>query len=578
MRRSFILFFVILVTFFFSKNVFAASINYSPVSKNISVDETFTITVSLASSDKAVNAFSGSVTFPENLLSVKSVSTDGSVADFWTIQPSIGSSSIRFEGLVLNPGFTGSSGKLFSVTFESKSQGVAYVSLTSASTLANDGLGTNIFNGVIPKSTITIGAVSPVSTTPVVTEGVPLAPIVSSSTHPDPSSWYNNKKVTLEWEVPDSVTDVNYSIDKIPTSTPPSFSKGVVSSFTTEELSDGEYYFHIRFKNSSGWGNIAHFRVGIDTESPRDLLIEQLTGYDDGTLHVSLNAKDEVSGIEKYEITIGGEDPVEYIVGSGDHFISKVLSSGKKLFFVRALDFAGNSTANGLYLEVESVNPPVITDYPQNILSGENVKISGIASPSSYVEIYFERQNVGFLEKILLRGKLNRETNSVRVSADSSGKFSFSHSHSWHSGSYKIWAKTILKNGAESLNSSVVEVGVLPGEFAKFMESLKRVLLPIIPVLLVVIIIIALSIVLRKFFKKYRKIIIAEAEEASSVTTESLKILDEEVMDEIALLKKIRSGEPLSEHEQKFLSKLKGDIDTAGTIIQKEIKDIEEKV
>ena len=553
-RKNIFLIIFTIVVLFSAKSVFAASITYSPESKNIAVDSRFTVTVYLSSTDKSVNAFSGTLVFPTDTLSAESVSTDGSIVNFWTLQPAIGTGAVKFEGLVLNPGYKGSSGKLFSVSFLAKSRGVAYISLTGASTLANDGLGTNIFNGVIPKTTVTIGEGVPISTTPVTTSGVPLPPIVVSSTHPDPSDWYSKNTAVLSWELPVGVTDVNYSLDKNPTSTPPQLSKGLVTSYTVEQLSEGESYFHIRFKNSSGLGSVAHFRIGIDTVPPSAVTIEPITGVTDGTLHAKISSSDITSGIEKYEISIDGKDPVYWTPKiNEDEFVSGVLSSGRHLIFVRALDFADNSSANGLYSQIEAVPPPVITDYPQNIENGESIKLSGTALPNSEVYIYFEKVNIKFLEKIFHHFRIVRETESEKVKVDNAGDFTFAHSVPWHNGNYHITAKTVLSNGAESIASNFVEVSVLPGKFEKAMQTVRNILLPVIPVLLAIIVIGALSVFLKKSFKKYRKVLMSEADEASVATSESIKIIDNEVMDEISLLKKIRQGEPLSEHEQKFL-------------------------
>ena len=570
---------IFFVAFFVSSGTaFSASINYSPVAKSVDVDSKFTINVSLSTSDKAVNAFSGTLTFPDEILDAESISTSSSIVNFWTVQPTISANSIRFEGLVLNPGYTGSGGQLFSVTFKAKSRGVAYISLTNASTLANDGLGTNIFSGVIPKTTITIGEGAPISTTPVSTTGVPLAPIVSSSTHPDPSDWYNNKIATINWDIPVGATDVSYSLDSTQVSTP-TLSKGLVSSYTSDSLADGEYYFHIRFRNSSGWGAVSHFRIGVDTVAPQAVTVEPVLGYGDGVLHVNISSTDITSGIEKYEISIDGQSPSYWTPETpNEEYISGVISSGRHLLFVRALDFAGNSSANGDYFDLEPVAPPKITKYPQTMENGELLYLEGEALPLSTVHLFFEKKDLTLIEKILLSGQIKRQTESERVPVNSEGKFVFQNNEIWKNGNYHISAKTVLDNGAESLETEFVEVSVLPGKFEKVMNQIKNILLPVIPVLVAIIVIGALLILIRKYFRRYRKSLLEEADQASVATSESIKVIDEEAMNEISLLKKIRQGEPLSEHEQKFLNKLKSDIDVAGNIIQKEINDIEEKI
>ncbi len=86
-----------------------------------------------------MNAVSGAISFPKNL-TVSSVSKANSIISLWTVEPTFSNSAgtVNFEGIVLNPGFTGDNGKVMSITFTAKSSGIAAVSYTSGSVLAND--------------------------------------------------------------------------------------------------------------------------------------------------------------------------------------------------------------------------------------------------------------------------------------------------------------------------------------------------------------------------------------------------------------------------------------------------------
>ena len=69
--------------------------------------------------------------------------------------------NVRFEGVVLNPGFVGSNGKILDVVFRVKKEGTAELNFTEFAILANDGLGTNLsasngkasffFKGILPQ-------------------------------------------------------------------------------------------------------------------------------------------------------------------------------------------------------------------------------------------------------------------------------------------------------------------------------------------------------------------------------------------------------------------------------------------
>lgn len=112
---------------------------------SVPVGESITVTVSVASPTQAMNAVSGSLTIP-GTLSVGSISTSGSVVNFWTQEPSVIGNRIQFEGIVLNPGYIGTKAKVFTFTLTAKRAGTASIMLTDGAILANDGLGTNIID------------------------------------------------------------------------------------------------------------------------------------------------------------------------------------------------------------------------------------------------------------------------------------------------------------------------------------------------------------------------------------------------------------------------------------------------
>jgi hypothetical protein len=131
----------------FTRTTQAAFFVASPSSSTTSVGETITATVYVNSSNQAINVVSGSLIFDHTYLRVKGVSIGGSVVKFWIQEPSVPKSSantIEFEGVVLNPGYTGSSGRVMTVTFSVLTEGSTSLSFSSEAILANDGLGTDV--------------------------------------------------------------------------------------------------------------------------------------------------------------------------------------------------------------------------------------------------------------------------------------------------------------------------------------------------------------------------------------------------------------------------------------------------
>jgi hypothetical protein len=141
-----------------------------------SVGGTFNVPVLLTTAaGESANAVSGTVTYPANLLTLVSISKAGSIITLWPSEPTQTTASADFEGVILNPGYSGSGGTVVTLTFQAKAVGTAAVAFTDASVLANDGNATPILTGTSPTS-IAIAApsvapaipapVAPVKTTP----------------------------------------------------------------------------------------------------------------------------------------------------------------------------------------------------------------------------------------------------------------------------------------------------------------------------------------------------------------------------------------------------------------------------
>ena len=125
----------------------AARIIVSPSSASVTQGKTVTVNIMVSTPDASMNAVSGTLTYPTDLLSVVSTSTSGSVLGQWlppgATGPQKSSGSLKFEGVSLG-GYQGTGGKLFSVTFKALKEGAASLSIANSSILANDGAGTDI--------------------------------------------------------------------------------------------------------------------------------------------------------------------------------------------------------------------------------------------------------------------------------------------------------------------------------------------------------------------------------------------------------------------------------------------------
>lgn len=127
----------------------AAYFYFSPAEGSFRRNENFKVGI-LVNTDSVVNAVQGIVNFPSEFLEVIDIERNNgnSIIDFWVQKPSFSntgdSGNVHFEGVILNPGFVGSAGKIMDVVFRVKKEGAADLDFTDFAILANDGKGTNV--------------------------------------------------------------------------------------------------------------------------------------------------------------------------------------------------------------------------------------------------------------------------------------------------------------------------------------------------------------------------------------------------------------------------------------------------
>ena len=135
----------------------SASVLISTASGNYSVGSTVTASVYVNTGGVPINAVEGTVNYSSEYLEFQSVSTSDSIFAFWTRGPIGGGESTTFGGGLSYPGYTGSSGKILTITWKAKKEGSVSVNWSGVRVLANDGEGTNIY-GAAYGANFTIGS------------------------------------------------------------------------------------------------------------------------------------------------------------------------------------------------------------------------------------------------------------------------------------------------------------------------------------------------------------------------------------------------------------------------------------
>lgn len=384
-----------LASFALPFSALAATQYLAPASGNYT--GSFSTSVFVSSTDTAINAVSGRVTFPSDTLRVKSISKSGSIVSLWAAEPTAGNGFVSFEGVILNPGYTGSGGKILTVTFDVIGGTSATVGIGGASVLANDGIGTNVLRGT-GSAQFTFGPPDASTPQPPGTPTPPeppkdknfAIPVVSSATNPNPETWYNVESPEFTWQLPAGVTGVRYSVTPGAPGQPGGQSVGLAKKYIHDRSAEGLSYFNISFKGADSWGPVTSFAFRVDRTAPADLSVKRLA---DERKHLvfEVTAADTLSGLDHYEYSLDGA-PVTSWIDDGSHILRTSLpATGEHALKVTAFDRAGNTSSASVPLVIAEPAPSSIA-----ALGQQSVLLVGFVAGIAFViimwlAIYFLR-------------------------------------------------------------------------------------------------------------------------------------------------------------------------------------------
>lgn len=382
--------------YFGVKTAFAASASFyiSPASGSYTVGDTITASLNVDSGGSAINAGEGSVSYPTDTLEFQSVSTSNSIFTFWTSGPISGSSQASFGGGLSNPGYTGSAGKVLTITWKAKSAGVATISVSGSKILANDGVGTNVYGSSNGASFIVDVASS--TSTPIVTVPTVKKPTtsitVNSSTHLDQKKWYAAKDVAISWKGSSDITKYKFSFDQNASGDPASSGSAPSTKSSYKGVADGIWYFHIRGITTTSSTSVTHFQVQIDTTPPDffEITTVRKGGSIDPAPIVSFEANDKLSGISHYEAKIDNGN--YYPIKSGE-ILSKQ-RPGDHTVTIRAIDNAGNYTESTSRYQIDGIEPPIIYESTKFVGILDHLFFTGQSQSDDTIIVYLADKEI----------------------------------------------------------------------------------------------------------------------------------------------------------------------------------------
>jgi len=393
--------------------------------------------------------------------------------------------------------------------------------------------------------------------------GIPLAPKVSSPTHPDPEKWYSNNDPEFSWQLPSDVTKVSYAIDKNPNTNPKFIAETLIDKVSFSDMEDSIWYFHINFKNQHGWGKFTHRKVLIDTQPPEPfkIIIDKKDLFDPSPI-LHFETTDSLSGMEYYEVKMGDREQIKTTLADLERnpFQLPAQGPGKHSIEVKAFDKAENYTSAFTEIEVLPIETPVINKYPKRLNVGEKAILEGKSLPEATILVFI--------------GEKGKEPIMEETKADSEGNWAFT-SKPLEKGSYEAWVQAKDKRGALSLPSEKVSFEVDLPPFLKFGTMAISYL--VIMITLIVLIAVAVAVIVYVWYRisLWRKRVRTETKEVAQAVLGAFKALREEVQEQIEYL----DGKPgLTPSEEKVRDKLKEAIEISEKFIEKEIKDIEKEL
>lgn len=435
-----------------------ATLYLSPSSGTYTVGQTFSVGVYVSSKDEAMNAVSGTVTFPSANLAVTGISKTGSIVSLWTQDPSFSNTAgtINFEGIVLNPGYTGGNGLVVSITFKAVSAGTPRVPISAGAILANDGLGTNIMAGLGAAQFSIVQTVQPEQPTPsqqVPPELLPGAPEITSNTHPDQQAWSTQRDATFAWDLPKGIQGVSVSLDHVPNGDPGTESDGDFATKSYSGIADGLWYFHARLLNGSGWGPVATYAIRIDATAPDQLVLNSADGSDrpDHRPTVWLSVRDVTSGVDYVEITPeGGVTKKTSLdqIAEGNPFVFVPTAAGTQNVHVKVIDHAGNFVEGDTQVVTLASIPPLL-ESPGDLIEGDELHAFGETYANVPVTVTVTDSH----------GRVESQT----ANSHADGTFDILWPRRVQVGDYSMMAYVLDPNGVRSESSSPVTFTVAQG-------------------------------------------------------------------------------------------------------------------
>lgn len=552
----------------------AASLTLSPSTGVYTAGQTFTTRVVVNTAGSAINAAEANISFNPNELSIVSVQK-GSTFSLWAVEPSFSNTAgtLTFGG-GSPQGYSGSAGTVLTITWRSKSSGATRVTFQKGSILAADGRGTNIAQSLNGGSyTIASAAVTPEPETIeyIAPANTPDRPIVTSDTHGS-EGWSQATTAQLRWNVPAGVTAVRTLLDRNSGSIPTNVYEPPISEIELSDLAQGVQYFHLQFRNSDGWGRVAHYRIAVDSEPPSDFTITRSDAYEatSPTQLLEFAITDATSPVTRYVVQHNANDPFEYedTTGSSTLLVND-LTPGPHTFTIEAFDAAGNSRLATFSFVIESFGAPEWTEYPTEVRPSVVPVFFGTTRPQATV--------VATLVPVS-RGTQGTVPIEYSVVADESGLFRIVPDGRLSEGVYELTATAIDSYGAQSASSEVVRFVVAQAGYVSVGQwaiSVMSLLVPLVALLVVLVLLVFYGV---RRIRRVARVVRTETNDALEVLDREFASLRKTLAADTETLAHSRKSQQLTKSEQALVDHVNDQLAKTYDTLKREIAEVDDIV
>jgi hypothetical protein len=420
----------------------AATIRFNPSPVEVGLSETADVQI-VVSSTISVNSVEVEVSYPTDVVLAVEATAKGTVFPVTVFPPTRDNNTGRakFTVAVTPPGYTGNSGVVGTISLKGQKLGVGKLRVVAAKVIANDGTGNNVYTGASDGDIV----VNAVRKPQFIDSGdVGPVPVVTSTSHPDPSKWYKERNVAFAWE---GGEEYSWVFDQNPDTIPPMSSMGSATTTVRSGVGDGVWYMHVRAVKGNTWGATTTVKVQVDGSPPPgfELKFDPTNNGSSSALPlISFETDGAQAGIDRYELSLDGGD---FVVVRSPYQMPQV-KPGKHTVEVKAIDKAGNETMARADLDVVPLGPKPTLSSPSSgttLAIGEDNEFKGKAPAGSTVQLFANGQFV------------------VSATANDKGEFTIKLNSQIVPGEYEFKVRAVKTGHLYSEFSDSIKAKVAPG-------------------------------------------------------------------------------------------------------------------